>query len=297
MANDEDGSPNDRDDRVGGRGLPPGIAKKEGFLPPGIAKQEEQQHHGRHHHHHQHEKHITAQSHTRVDLGNSNAAVTLHGQNITVIGQDGSVTVTGAHTSHDRITLGNGDDHVSLSGNHNKITLGNGNDSATLDGHDNKLTLGNGDDAVALSPFSSNNTIIIGSGHDTITTTAGDTRNTFSLDASTSSLLLHGTDNKVFINGGSDTITDTALSPTGGDHLTLNVGSLGGSIDITNFSVAHGVVDLVPGLGFASDAAAAAAVTSDGHGGSMLAFAGGLGSIDFQGVSPASLHSTNFHIA
>ena len=38
MATDEDGSPNDRDDRTGGRaGLPPGIAKQ-GFIPPGIEK-------------------------------------------------------------------------------------------------------------------------------------------------------------------------------------------------------------------------------------------------------------------
>jgi hypothetical protein len=34
MAKDEDGSPNDRDDRTGGRnGLPPGITKQ-GFIRP-----------------------------------------------------------------------------------------------------------------------------------------------------------------------------------------------------------------------------------------------------------------------
>jgi hypothetical protein len=197
----------------------------------------------------------------------------LRGQHVTVVGQDGNVTVTGKHTSFDRITLGNGTDNVSLSGTHNKVTLGNGTDSVTL------------------GPNSSNNTVTVGSGHDTITTVAGDTNNTFRLDASTSSLVLHGTDNNVFINGGTDTITD---SPGQFDKLTLHVGSGGGVIGITNFSASNGVVDLVPSLGLTSSAAAAAALKSDGHGGSLLPFAGG--SIDFQGVALGSLHASNFHI-
>jgi len=263
MSTDDDGSPNDRDDRTGGRnGLPPGIAKK-GWIPPGIAKQEGN------------EKHVTAPSHTRIDLGNSNTTVTLQGQNINVVGQDGNVTVTGVHTSFDRIILGNGTDNVALSGHHNKITLGNG------------------DDSVTLGPSSSHDTVSVGGGHDTITTVAGDTGNTFRLDASTSSLVLHGTNNKVFINGGTDTITD---SPSQLDALRMHVGPSGGVISITDFPAANGVVDLMPDLGFTSGAAAAAAVTTDGHGGSLLTFAGGLGSIDFQGVALGSLHTSNFHI-
>jgi hypothetical protein len=155
------------------------------------------------------------------------------------------------------------------------------------------VTLGNGDNVIGLARASRLDTVTVGSGHDTIVTSAAATDNTFRLDASTTQLLLHGTDNKVFISGGTDTIID---SPGQLDALVMNVGSLGGNIDITNFSAANGLVDLAPDLGFATGAAAAAAVTSDGSGGSLLVFAGGYGSIDFHGVAPASLHATNFHI-
>jgi len=282
MAADEDGSPNDRDDRTGGRaGLPPGIAKK-GFIPPGIEKQEDN-----------HKGHVTARSHTRIDLGSSNATVTLHGNHITVIGQNGTVAVSGTHATHDTIRLGDGPDQVNLSGTHNKVKLGNGNDHVTLDGNHNITTVGTGTNTIDLSANSHHDIVTVGSGHDTITTSGGDSANTFRLDDSTSSLVLHGTDNKVFVNGGTDNITDSASKL---DQLLLNIGSLGGTVDITNFSAAHGLVDLAPDLGFVSGAAAAMAVTPDGSGGSLLTFASGLGSIDFHGVAPASLHAANFHI-
>ena len=81
-----------------------------------------------------------------------------------------------------------------------------------------------------------------------------------------------------------------------GDKLTLHVGSSGGVIGITNFSTAKGVVDLMPNLGFSSAAAAAAALTSDGHGGALLSFADSLGHIDFQGIAPTALQTDNFRI-
>ncbi|HME80425.1 MAG TPA: hypothetical protein VKI00_33580 [Mycobacterium sp.] len=246
MANDDDGSPNDRDDRTGGdNGLPPGIAKKD-WIPPGIAKQI-----------HENERHVTAPSHTTVNLGNSNATVTLQGNNITVLGQDGDVTVTGGHTSFDHINLGNGTD------------------------------------IVTFGPQSSHNVVSVGSGHDTISTVAGDNNNTFRLNGSTASLVLHGTSNTVFINGGTDSITD---SPFVSDALRLRVGTSGGTINISNFAASSGVVDLASNLGFSSGAAAAAAVTTDNHGGSLLTFAGGLGSIDFYAVPVGLLHASNFEI-
>lgn len=283
MAQDDDGSQNDRDD--------------------------EHDHQGKHG---KHNGHQTLHNHARVNLGNNDANLKLHGDHITVIGQDGSVTVTGTHTNHDTITLGDGTDRVQLSGNHDKVTLGNGDDQLVLQGNHNQAKLGNGNDQVRLdgphdtltigtgtntidlSANSHDDIITVGAGHDTIQTSIGDSHNTFSLDASTSSLVLHGTDNLVFINGGTDTITDS--SRPGGDHLGLNVGSLGGNIDITNFSAAHGVVDLAPDLGFAKAADAAGALTSDGHGGSMLTFVGGLGSIDFHGVPVGSFTHSDFHI-
>jgi hypothetical protein len=189
--------------------------------------------------------------------------------------------------------LGDGADNVTIKGNHDTIVLGNGVDNVTIAGNHDKVTLGNGSDKVSLGPHSVHDTVSVGTGTNTITTVAGDNHNTFDLDASTSSLLLHGTHNFVFVDGGTDTITDSAGSK---DHLKLDVGSLGGIIGITNFSAAHGVVDLDPGLGFATAAAAVAALTSDGSGGSELTFSGSLGLIDFKDLALGSLDADNFFV-
>jgi len=225
---------------------------------------------------HNHVRYLTLHSHAHVALGSSGAVVHLQGNHITLTGTSGNVTVTGQHTNHDTIALGNGTDVVALSGNHDDVTLGNGND------------------AVALGAHSQHDTVKVRNGTDTITTAAGDQHNTFLLDASTSSLVLR-TGNVVFVNGGDDTITD---SPAGADKLTLHVGSSGGVIDIANFSAAHGVVDLTPNLGFSSGSDAAASLRHDGHGGSLLRLGhhGSLGSIDFQGVPLGLLHASNFTV-
>jgi hypothetical protein len=56
------------------------------------------------------------------------------------------------------------------------------------------------------------------------------------------------------------------------------------------------LIDLIGGLGgYTSAAAAAAALTPDGHGGALLSL-GATGSIDFTGVSPSQLHASNFQI-
>lgn len=217
--------------------------------------------------------------HANIHLGNRNASLRLRGNHNRVHGKGGSVRVSGTHTNHDTIVLGNGNDAVALAGNSNRITLGNGHDR------------------IALGPNSSHDKVKVGHGRDLITTARGDDRNTFRLDASTTLLVLHGSRNAVFINGGHDVIADTAFP--GRDHLTLHVGALGGSIGISHFSVANGLVDLVPNLGFARAAGAAAFANShsDGHGGSLLVFARGHGAIDFLGVRPGSFHASNFHIA
>ena len=255
---DDDGSPNDRDDRI---------------------DRDDRNGRGGNQERREHERGFTPRhGHADIHLGNRNASVILRGNHNRVHGRDGNVRVSGAHTNHDTVVLRNGTDAVALGGNHNRIKLGNGNDH------------------VALGAHSNHDTVKVGHGHDVITTVAGDDHNTFKLDASTTSLVLHGSHNAVFINGGQDTIRDTGFP---GDHLTLHVGSLGGIVGITDFSTAHGLVDLAPDLGFASRAAAAAFANShpDGHGGSLLVFAGGRGSIDFAGVAPGSLHASNFHIA
>ena len=299
---DEDGSRNDRDDRTGGRnGLPPGIEKQD-FVPPGIMMQEL-------HRQALHKHHTSVRNHTSIDLGSSNATLILHGDHTTITGQDGNVNVVGERSSFDQIRLGNGTDAVALVGNRNTVTLGNGNDVLAFKGNDNVghvgngndkiaidgrhdiVTVGTGTDTIGLGRHSQGDTITVGAGHDLIASEG--TGNTFTLDGSTSALLLHGTDNKVFVNGGTADIAD---STTKLDKLVLNIGTLGGSVDIANFSAAHGVVDLAPDLGFATGHAAAAALTSDGHGGSLLMFAGGHGSLDIHGVAPSGLHASNFHI-
>ena len=257
---DDDGSPNDRDDR------------DDRDDRGGRGHEERREDEGG----------ITPRhGHADIHLQNRNASVILRGNHNQVHGGDGNVQVFGTHTNHDTVVLGNGTDDVALGGNHNKITLGNGNDH------------------VALGAHSNHDTVKVGQGNDVITTVAGDDHNTFKLDASTTSLVLHGSHNAVFINGGSDAIADTAFPPGSGDHLTLDIGALGGNVGITDFSTANGLVDLAPDLGFASRAAAAAFANShpDGTGGSLLVFAGGRGAIDFLGVAPGSFHASNFHIA
>jgi hypothetical protein len=264
--------------------------------------------------HREHHFKTARSGNTTLDVGDSNAIVTLRGDDNVVTGGSGDVSVIGPKSAGDQVTLGDGDDRVSLHGDDsavslgggsdrlwlfgdsNTATLGDGNDRLWLHGQDNSLTLGSGDNTVRLGPKSSHNTISVGSGTDTITTTEHDHDNTFSLDASTTSLLLNGSGNLVFINGGTDTITDTHFPPGQGDDLFLQIGSLGGEVNITNFSTALGTVDLAPGLGFSTAAAIAAAVTSDGHGGSLLTFGSSLGSIDFVGVAVGSLTASNFKI-
>lgn len=155
------------------------------------------------------------------------------------------------------------------------------------------MTLGNGNFVVSLASNGADNTVAVGSGTDVITTAPSDTNNTFRLNDSNTTLVLHGTGNDVFINGGSDSITDT---PGGTDQLKLDVGAAGGQIDLVNFSAASGMIDLAPGLGFSTAAAAFDALASDGHGGTALAL-NGHGSIELQGVAPSALHASNFKIA
>lgn len=231
--------------------------------------------------------------HRHISLDNRSASVTLRGNFNTVTGRNGNDTITGTHTSHDSVRLGDGADTVSLSGHRDFASLGNGTDQVTLNGRHNQLTVGSGNDTINLGSRSSFDSITVGSGHDTITTSSGAHDNSFTLDASTSSLVLNGTNNLVFINGGSDTVNDTSGAA---DDLFLRVGPNGGTVQISNFSTAAGVVDLAPGLGFTSttDIANYVNTHSDGQGGSLLLFNGG--SIDFHAIAPGSFSANNFRI-
>jgi len=258
-------------------------------------------------------------NHGSIVLDDTHRSVQLVGNHITVTESSvGDDTVTGSHTNHDTIILGDGNDTITITGNHDTIILGNGvdkvivkgnhdtvivgsgnGDNVMVSGNHDKVAVGNGPgDIVLLGPHSVHDHVsVVGTGGtDTITTVAGDNHNSFDLGASDSSLTLHGNHNFVFVDGGTETITD---SIGGKDHLKLEVGALGGTIDITNFSAAHGIVGLDPSLGlppFTSGADAAADLKSDGSGGSLLPFTGTLGSIDFLGVAPSALDAGNFFL-
>jgi hypothetical protein len=241
-------------------------------------------------------KGTTHANHETITLGDGDINLALRG-NHNHISLGNGTDVVSVLGDHNHIAFGDGHDTLSLQGNHNRAELGNGNDGVTLSGNHDQVTVGAGTNSIHLSPNSQHDTITVGAGNNTITTSNRDSANTFNLNASTTSLVLHGTNNLVSVDGGTDTITDTtASSRPVGDHLVLDIGSSGGVINITNFSAASGVVDLASNLGFSSAAAAAAALTSDGHGGSLLTFAGSLGDIDFQGVAVSSLLASNFRI-
>jgi len=194
-----------------------------------------------------------------------NDNITLSGSGIIIDGMSGKnidVSLTGGNNT---VLLGDGNDQVTLSGNGSLVSVGGGNDDVTVNGTGESITAGTGND-------------------------------TFSLGASTASLVLHGQHDTVSVNGGRDTITDT---PNSTDALSLQVGALGGTVTVGNFSVAKGVVMLADALASAelwmTPAQVTAAVRSDNHGGSLLSF-GASGSIDFLSVSPNELHASNFHI-
>jgi hypothetical protein len=241
-------------------------------------------------------------------LSSKGGTITLAGSGNSVVASNGNYSVTGGTGdfislgggndsvslpgNNNTVALGDGNDSVSLSGNNNTAALGNGNDSVSVLGNDNTVTLGNGNDTVSVA--GTGNSLTLGSGHDTITNRVGG--DSFTLDGSFASLMLQGSNNSVLVNGGSTSIWDTV---GGTDALHLQIGPLGGTVGITNFSAANGVLALTSAmassLGWTTPGQIDAAVTSDNHGGSLLSL-GSNGSVDFARVAPASLHASNFQI-
>ena len=226
-----------------------------------------------------------------LDIGNTNTVVTIDGS-ATITGGDGWDTVLGTLDNGDTITLGNGLDAVFLSGNDDSIGLGNGNDVVTLTGNENSISLGNGGNNISLA--GSNDNLLVGGGSDVINVGSISDSDSFTLDGANTSLILHGAQNPiVFLNGGSADITG---DPGGQDQLVLQVGSLGGSASLADFSPGNVVLDLPSTLGLGTAQQIAAYLNShpDGTGGSVLDFTGG--SLDFHGVAPGSFQASNFHL-
>ena len=211
--------------------------------------------------------------------------------------------VVGPAAGHGSIDVGDASVLVTLHGSHNVVTGGTGDVSVVGGLNHNTITLGSGNDAVQLGAQARHDNVVLGSGNDTVTAGPGAWGNAFTLMGSTAALTLHGHDNTVLVDGGADSIVNSVIGLATNTHSTshgsllLAIGSAGGNVDVTGFPVVCGTICLASDLGFATAGDACSAVTSDGHGGSMLVFGGGLGSIDFQNVAPGALHASNFQIA
>ena len=134
-------------------------------------------------------------------------------------------------------------------------------------------------------------TISAGSGQ---TVNAGTGKDLVVLASGTATLGFHGTGDIAFLGGGAGTVNATINDSSSGlIAYVLN----GGNDVFTGFaSDPTAVVDLLGGIGgYTTVASVLAALTADGSGGTKLSLGFGQ-TIDFVGVAPASLHSTNFQI-
>lgn len=165
------------------------------------------------------------------------------------------------------------------------IIGGAGNHSLSASG-DTTVILGAGNNTVNLS--GTDNTVALSGGNGTI---VGGTDDTIRLDGN-GTLAVSGTGEMVFLGAGNDTVIDQ------GQSLQLTIGPNAGNDVVANFAadLAHGVIDLVGGVGgYSSAAQAYAALTSDGHGGVILPL-GHAAQLDITGVAANQLSAGNFHI-
>ena len=218
-----------------------------------------------------------------IVAGNGNSTVSLSGNSnsITLGNGNGIVTLGGNNNS---VRLGNGNETVTVAGGGNKVGVGNGNSTVTLGGGGNTVTAGNGNDTITLA--GSGSTVTLGNGIDTVHGGTGDTVN-----LANTTLNLYGTEETVFISTKNATVNDYSTG------LNLKIGPTAGVDVLAHFaSDLSGAVDLIGGIGgFKTTAAVLSALKSDGQGGTLLLFGTG-SSLDFTGVAPGQLHTSNFQI-
>ncbi|MGO9740455.1 MAG: putative Ig domain-containing protein [Roseiarcus sp.] len=111
--------------------------------------------------------------------------------------------------------------------------------------------------------------------------------------------IILGSDDGLWLTGSNDIViagAEDGISDSGHDATIRVTGSVG-LLYVSGFaSDSNGVIDLLNGVGgYASAASAYAALSSDGHGGSLLSL-GAAGSIDLAGVGASALSATNFKI-
>ena len=227
-----------------------------------------------------------------------------------IIGAGGNYTITGAASGYTAVVTGGGPSTFTLFGSNNVVRFGHNTNTvtdATANGGDNTVIGSTGPTVVSLTGSGGNNSVALGSGKDTITVGGldnaitlgrgrdvvnGGADDTISLTGSTK-LTVSGRNETVFVGPGGGSVSDQ------GTGTAIGVGPTATGLEsIFHFSadLADGVIDLLGGVGGITSAAAAyAALTSDGKGGSMLPLGAGP-TIDISGVTPAMLSAANFRI-
>jgi len=120
------------------------------------------------------------------------------------------------------------------------------------------------------------------------------------VESGTGDTVTAGSDDTVSLIGTADIVyagLNDSIIDGGTGSLFKITGSVGG-MTVSGFGAdtASGVFDLLGGIGgYSSAGAAYTALSSDGHGGSLLSF-GTAGSLDIVGVAKTSLSSANFKI-
>ncbi|SNB82083.1 Ca2+-binding protein, RTX toxin-related, partial [Rhodoblastus acidophilus] len=258
-----------------------------------------------------------------VTLGNGANTIKTGGYyNVVVLGDGADVVNLGL--GNGRLTLGNGDDKITIAGYGNIVVAGNGSDVLQGGDGNSTLTFGQGNNAISTQGYGNiikvgdgANTIVAGSGNETVNAGNGD--NTITLSGYNNVVTVGSGRNivkggaggdKVTVGGGTATLTfngwsDHAILNSGvgatiydnGYGLEVDIGSSAGATTIYGFDHDYyGVIDLLNNAGgFTSASAAVAALTSDGHGGSLLSL-GTNGSIDLVNVAPKQLTTANFKI-
>jgi hypothetical protein len=204
-------------------------------------------------------------------------------------GSNGTVDLTGS-----KVSISGGKDTIAFKGGSGDVAnlSDTGGSADTVTGSKGAINL----TSASISLSGSNDTIAAGSG-DTITLKSG-TGETISGSAFTvkggsgTGFKIEGTGDVVYA-GLNDAIAE------GGSSTLFKIDSNVGSLSISGFGAdSAGVIDLLKGVGgYKTAGAASQALTSDGHGGSLLSLAStGDGSIDFLSVKPSSLTSANFKI-
>jgi hypothetical protein len=249
-------------------------------------------------------------------LGNSSGTVSLSGTNNDHVGgYDANETITGGGNGL-WVLLGNGNDSVTAIGTGIEIGLGDGNDTVNLTSTDapgqmfNGVDLGRGQDNVHLTGTSvqlytggNNSTVDVAGSNNLISSnwTTGDqwsdefgsSNNTFDHLEGSANLTIRGSSDSIYMNFDTVSIADE------GAGLQLFIGYGENGLNVSGLqsdpTARIHLMDFSPG-GYPSVAAAMAALTPDGNGGTFLPMPS-RGTIDFVGMQKSAFTSSMFAVS